>query len=206
MKLKIFLTKVLLLSFFISQAHADYYEKLPSLYLVKYGSDQAKIKVTYLFSIYCSSCLGFIQTEFPEIKKKYIDTGLVQWVWHPFPNPQKPLTYQAMICLGMLTQTQKQIFLENCADFLNERNMDTAPLYFQKLMQFFGHQIKDPYSRDFLLQSHPKESAATFISQKKEINVPSIEVNGEYVSRYPSRDLIEQVISKELNRVEVSDV
>lgn len=182
---------------------ADYYEKLPSDYIVTYGETSSPVKVTYLFSIYCPSCLEFMKTEFPKIKEKYIDTGLLQWSWHPFPNPKKPLTYQAMICLGMLTPSQKRIFLENCAEYLNEKNMMLADSYFKKLMLFFGHAVSDLYSPDFLLKKHPKESASKFVSQKKEINIPSIEVNGEYISDFPSLTVIERAIESKINKEKV---
>ncbi len=198
--MKSFLSKLTLylsLIFSVSLA-ADYYEKLPEEFLISYGSKDAPVTLTYLFSIYCPSCLDFIHNDFTALMKKYIDSRKVKWVWHPFPNPSKPLTYQAMLCWGALSKSQKRIFLENCAEHLNEKNLAHATDYFKSLMKFFGHNISDLYSRDFLLQPHAREPAARFISQKQDINIPSIEVNGSYSKRFPSAIFVEKQIQKAL--------
>ncbi len=191
----------LILAFFLlpaSQVKADAYEKLPADFLIQYGDKNAQIKVTYLFSIYCPSCLNFMKEDFPRLKEKYIDTGLVEWIWHPFPNPEKPLTYQAMLCLGELSENQKRIFLENAVNFLNEKNMHSAPDYFCHLMKLFGHPIEDIYSRDFLLKPKARQSAAHFMSQKRNLTIPSVEVNEEYYDRYPTSQFVEKQIEKAL--------
>ncbi len=139
-----------------------------------------------------------MKDDFPSLKKKYIDSGLVQWNWHPFPNPEKPLTYQAMLCLEMLSAKQKQLFLENCADYLTEGNMHEAVSYFSHLMTFFGIHIPDLSSREFLLKPYARQSAAKFISQDKQINIPSIEVNSQYSGRFPTRSFIEKKIKQSL--------
>lgn len=180
--------------------YADYYEKLPLEFQVTYGKDDAQIIITYLYSIYCPSCLEFMRDKFPKIKEKYIDTGHVKWCWHPFPNPYKPLTYQAMICLQKLSESQKRIFLENCAINLREENMDRAVEIFKRLMNFFGFtKLPDFYSKEFLLEPYAKTCAAKFVSQKKEINIPSIEVNGCYFASFPTLDFIESKIKSALS-------
>lgn len=179
--------------------YPDCYEKLPSEFQVTYGKDDAQVTVIYLYSIYCPSCLEFMRDEFPKLKEKYIDSGYVKWNWHPFPNPHRPLTYQAMICLQRLSETQKKIFLEHCANNLGEENMDRAVELFKKLMDFFGFsKLPDFYSKEFLLDPHAKACAAKFISQKKEISIPSIEINGTYFSSFPTLEFIETQITTAL--------
>lgn len=202
-KMTLFRNKFLLTLFVVLPmfCFSESYEKLASEYLITYGKDNADINVTYLFSIYCPSCLKFIKKEFPDIKKKYIDTGKVKWTWHPFPNPEKPLTYQAMLCWERLSNNERRIFLENCAHYLNEKTLVAAPEYFKSLMRFFGQEVPDLYSKEFLLNEKGKREASKFISQDVHINIPSIEVNGEYFSKFPSFRFIESQIERELNKV-----
>ena len=49
------------------------------------GSDKAPVTVVEYASMTCPHCAHFDQTTFPEIKKRYIDTGKVRFVLREFP-------------------------------------------------------------------------------------------------------------------------
>ncbi|HEX2841975.1 DsbA family protein [Hyphomicrobium sp.] len=49
------------------------------------GSENAKVTIVEYASMTCGHCMHFHTTVFPEIKKKYIDTGKVRFVFREFP-------------------------------------------------------------------------------------------------------------------------
>ena len=57
-------------------------EALPDLWL---GSDKAPVTIVEYASMTCPHCAHFTDNTFPELKKKYIDTGKVRYVLREFP-------------------------------------------------------------------------------------------------------------------------
>jgi protein-disulfide isomerase len=51
------------------------------------GSPDAPVKLVEYASLTCGHCAYFKLTVFPDIKKKYIDSGLVQYTLREFPTP-----------------------------------------------------------------------------------------------------------------------
>jgi protein-disulfide isomerase len=49
------------------------------------GSDKAPVTVIEYASMTCSHCAHFAETTFPELQKRYIDTGKVRYTLRPFP-------------------------------------------------------------------------------------------------------------------------
>jgi len=49
------------------------------------GPDTAKVTIVEYASMTCGHCMAFHTKVFPEIKKKYIDTGKVRFVFREFP-------------------------------------------------------------------------------------------------------------------------
>lgn len=49
------------------------------------GSDNAKVTIVEYASMTCGHCMAFHTKVFPEIKKKYVDTGKVRFVFREFP-------------------------------------------------------------------------------------------------------------------------
>src|SRR5262245_55686590 len=49
------------------------------------GNAKAKVTVVEFASLTCSHCARFAQTVYPEIKKNYIDTGKIRFVFKDFP-------------------------------------------------------------------------------------------------------------------------
>ena len=60
------------------------------------GKANAPIKVMELFSMTCSHCASFHNNTFPAVKKRLIDTGMVQFEMHPFPLDQIALRAHAL--------------------------------------------------------------------------------------------------------------
>jgi protein-disulfide isomerase len=57
-------------------------EALPDMAL---GSDKAPITIVEYASMTCPHCAHFQETTFPELKKRYIDTGMVRYILRDFP-------------------------------------------------------------------------------------------------------------------------
>jgi len=60
------------------------------------GNPNAPVKVTELFSLSCSHCAAFHNETFPEIKKNFIDTGKIFYVYQEFPL-NAPALHASMI-------------------------------------------------------------------------------------------------------------
>ena len=69
---------------------------------------KAKIVVMEYFSFGCESCIRLFKEDFEYFRRKYIDTGHVQWIFHP--HPVDLITIQGMACLAKLEK--KISFLE----------------------------------------------------------------------------------------------
>jgi protein-disulfide isomerase len=78
------------LSLFSSQAQAQTVpmsdlmkpDALPDMVL---GDDKAPVTVIEYASMTCSHCAHFQEATFPELKKRYIDTGKVRYIFREFP-------------------------------------------------------------------------------------------------------------------------
>ena len=60
------------------------------------GNADAPIKVIELFSMTCSHCASFHNNTFPDVKKRLIDTGMVNFEMQPFPLDQVALRAHAL--------------------------------------------------------------------------------------------------------------
>ena len=57
-------------------------DKLPDMVI---GSDKAPVTIIEYASMTCPHCAHFNEATFPEIKKRYIDTGKVRYIFREFP-------------------------------------------------------------------------------------------------------------------------
>jgi protein-disulfide isomerase len=57
-------------------------DKLPDMVM---GSEKAPVTVIEYASMTCPHCAHFQETTFPELKKRYIDTGKVRYIFREFP-------------------------------------------------------------------------------------------------------------------------
>lgn len=65
------------------------------------GKSDAKVTIIEYASMTCSHCADFHKNTYPEIKKKYIDTGKVRLVKRPFPLNEPALRGSMLaICSG----------------------------------------------------------------------------------------------------------
>jgi protein-disulfide isomerase len=57
-------------------------EALPDMVM---GNDKASVTVIEYASMTCPHCAHFQETTFPELKKRYIDTGKIRYIFREFP-------------------------------------------------------------------------------------------------------------------------
>lgn len=87
------------------------------------GSQNAPVTMVEFSDYQCPYCKRYISTVFPTIKKDYIDTGKVKYVFRDFPiptlHPQAIKAHEAAHCAGEQNQywEMHDILFENSKDF-----------------------------------------------------------------------------------------
>src|ERR1700688_3146662 len=65
------------------------------------GSVEAPVTIIEYASMTCSHCAGFAVTTYPELKKRYIDTGKVRYIMREFPlDPLAAAGFMLARCAG----------------------------------------------------------------------------------------------------------
>ena len=68
---------------------------------VALGSDTAPVTIIEYASMTCPHCAHFSETTFPELKKRYIDTGKVRFIFREFPfDPVAAAGFMLARCAG----------------------------------------------------------------------------------------------------------
>ena len=87
-KFKLPFTLVLLFSFFclsFTDARARIVDTIEALEEKKIGTEEANIEIIEFASLTCGHCAKFHNEVFPKIKKEFIDTGKVSFIYQDFP-------------------------------------------------------------------------------------------------------------------------
>ena len=87
-KFKLPFTLVLLFSFFclsFTDARARIVDTIEALKEKKIGTEEANIEIIEFASLTCGHCAKFHNEVFPKIKKEFIDTGKVSFIYKDFP-------------------------------------------------------------------------------------------------------------------------
>lgn len=86
------------------------------------GNPDAKVTVVEYASVVCGACANFHTSVYPDFKKKYIDSGLVRFVFREFPTSPENLA-------------QAGFLIANCA--AEDRFFDNISLQFKRQRQIF---------------------------------------------------------------------
>lgn len=178
----------------IKEPHPGF-DLIDSKYCITYGDKQAPVQIIEYFSFSCSKCIQLFNTEFQDIKAKYIDTGKVHWTFHP--DPADKLTLQAMVCCEPLSSQQKQLLLEGVFAHLKPSNFSVGFHLLQETANFFGHTFKDLDDMQYLQTTDAFESAFNFLKQQPPFkDVPTVEINGALYDTMPTKQFIESKVEE----------
>ena len=167
--------------------------QLPDSYQIRYGNPKAKIVVMEYFSFGCESCIRLFKEDFEYFRRKYIDTGHVQWIFHP--HPVDLITIQGMACLAKLEK--KDIFLE--AVFL-EMNPKTNMLdLLEGAVLILGAPLPNLRCSKSLQATQAFKDAYIYLQTKQSFDgVPTIVINGKILEEFPDRQVVETHLKEAL--------
>ena len=74
---------------------ADAPKKQPQYYEFVLGNPNAKVTVVEYASVTCPHCAKFFTETFPTLKKDYIDTGKIKYIYRDLPTPPRELSFAA---------------------------------------------------------------------------------------------------------------
>ena len=98
------------------------------------GNPAAKATIVEHASVVCGACANWHEAVYPDFKKKYIDSGLVRFVFREFPTPPENLA-------------QAGFLIANCAG--EEKFFENISLQFKRQKQIFAAAgtgtVKDEY-------------------------------------------------------------
>ncbi len=170
-------------------------DKVDPKYWVEYGDANAPVKVIEYYSVDCSECLYRFYKEFDYIKRRYINSGEIQWIFHP--SPADLPTLQAMICLEQLKGSDKQRFLEELLPKLQGKSTENQTMVLKQLAQRFRIDFPSREQEEALKKTEAFQNAYKFISQKGGVElVPTVEINGELLEDLPTATFIDHYMMR----------
>jgi protein-disulfide isomerase len=116
------------------------------------GSEDARLTIVEFIDYQCGFCRQFHLTTFPEIRRKYIDTGKVRFVARDLPldfHNNALLAAEAARCAGDQGQfwTMRDVLITNAAMLAPERLIDYAQAHYLDVSRFRtgldSHKYKD---------------------------------------------------------------
>lgn len=164
--------------------------QLPAKYTIAYGNPKAPVQVVEYFSLGCAPCIELFATEFDRIRKDYVDSGKVYWVFHP--HPVNLITVQAMVCLGALEGPQKQIFFEAVMlEAFHAPAGDRVQLL-TAAASLLHATIPDLTSGPALQQTEAFKAAFVYQQTKPSFSgTPTLFINGQMINELPTRAVID---------------
>lgn len=148
---------------------------LPTDYLVSFGSNEAPLQIVEYMSLSCAHCISAYQEDFDEIQKQFIEKGLVQWVFHPYP--QDEVTMAAFTCMPVLSMEKRRVFLDV---LLREAHTAQPSLLLEMVRGFaakIGKKVPDPRAEGEL-SGQDIEAFISFLSSTEIDATPLLSVNG----------------------------
>jgi hypothetical protein len=172
-------------------------EKMDERFLIQYGDIKAPLKVVEYISFSCPHFIKLFR-EFPKIKEDFIDKGIIYFTFHPVPKDLT--TIRALHCFEMLTEREKQVFLEGLIEYLDQNPMENEENLCQVMQDFLTCLKKEKLKLDdfdYLKKTSLMEKAYLFVTQKEQVNaLPTVEMNGLlFLNDLPNYDFFSEAVS-----------
>ncbi len=157
------------------------------------GPENAKVTVVEYASASCPHCANFYKTTFPDLKKEYIDTGKIRFIFREFPHNQPAL---AAFMLARCAPKDKYFPLIDMF-FTQQDSWLEAPLEgLQKIAQLAGFTKE---SFDACLKNKDVANGIIAVRDKAEKefgvdSIPTFFVNGELLKGETSIDEFRKTI------------
>ncbi len=133
--------------------------------------------------------MRFLRKDFPKIKKDFIDTGRLRFIFHPLPADL--LTLQAMVCMERMSEEQKR-------DFLFSLSKKTSVEQMQKKMAELGMVLEgDLKNKKYLRDLKVLEDAFRFMNETEVETVPQLRFNGKFFAKLPKYKNVAQLLKQE---------
>jgi protein-disulfide isomerase len=188
----------IIIALFTLQVHAQWVDDTRINDIVL-GKSTAPIEVVEYFSFNCPHCAEFEEKTFPEIKKKYIDTGKIRWVIRDVPIDQMSL--QASILARCASESQyldlKKTLLIKQDDWAKQKDKEG---YLLNILRLGGMKIEDATK---MLKEKKYQDAIIkrWFDAKKKYNLmgtPAYIVDGEIHNYLIDFDKFEGIYNKRL--------
>jgi len=167
---------------------------------ISLGNAQAPVTIIEYGSLTCSNCIQFHTQVYPQVRKHYIDTGKVRFIYRHFPTSGSAVeAARAADCAGDKYYPMVDILFATVADWSQAENRDAI---FRKQAASFGldaEQFNACISDNKLLD----EILSQQIVAKKELDVtgtPTFFINGKIVRGKQSFAEMEALISEALKQ------
>jgi protein-disulfide isomerase len=144
------------------------------------GPETAKVTIVEYASASCPHCATFYKTTFPDLKKEYIDTGKIRFIFREFPHNQPAL---AAFMLARCAPKEKYFPLIDMFFLQQDSWLETPLEGLQKIAQLAGF-TKESFDACLKNEAVAKGIIAVRNAAEKEFGVDSIPtffINGELV-------------------------
>ena len=166
------------------------------------GNDNASITIIEYASMSCSHCANFHNNTLPDLKKEYIDTGKVKYVFRDFPyNYPALLGSMVMRCIPSEVRYDYMNALYKLQDnwVVKENAMTRQELY--KIMQS-GGMSKENFDACLNNVDLENQILEEVIAAQSEFNIrstPSFLINGDLLEGDKSIKVFRQILDKILS-------
>ena len=138
LKINILIKICIILIFFTIKSYADDSNSIKKKITI--GSNDALVKIQVLSSLTCPHCADFHINVLPDIKKEYVDTGIVQVIFIDFPLDQAAFNASKLLhCVGEKKQISfLDIIYENQSKWISGSTIDAINMNLKKIVKDLG--------------------------------------------------------------------
>ncbi len=166
---------------------------------IVYGSEDAPVTVIEYASLTCPHCAGFAREIFPQIKKEFIDTGKIKFVYRNFLLNRVDMAASTVARCGDMKQTKKlmSVYFSRQNEWMRAENPQDA---LASLARRTVNMSRTDFDRCLSNVEMHKNLVAMTSGAADQYNIsstPQVVVNGEVTTDY-SFETIKKAIEAEL--------